>query len=166
LTDSTPFLIAGIDPGSRKTGYAFLEIAGNSITPHAYGVINAAKYKDHCDRYTCIHRELGTLLDRFRPGEAAVEDIFHHKNARSAFLLGQARGAILLTLALTGVKVFSYPPAVIKKAVTTYGRADKKQVCDMVKAILGLSKTPRTDAADALAIALTHAQTIRYRRML
>jgi crossover junction endodeoxyribonuclease RuvC len=161
LTNRSPLLIAGIDPGSQKTGYAFLEVRGRDIRPLSYGVIRASKYRNPAERYVHIYEELESLIDRFSPSQAAVEDIFHHKNARSAFVLGQARGVALLALARRGVEVFSYAPAVIKRSVTAYGRADKTQVCLMVRAILNLTKTPQADAGDALAVALTHAQTLR-----
>jgi crossover junction endodeoxyribonuclease RuvC len=161
LIDRPPLLIAGIDPGSLKTGYAFLEVRGLHVLPVSYGVIRAPRRGSPPERFVRIYEELESLLERFAPSQAAVEDIFHHKNARSAFMLGQARGVALLALARRGVEIFSYPPAVIKKSVTSYGRADKAQVCSMVRVILGLTKTPQADAGDALAVALTHAQTLR-----
>jgi crossover junction endodeoxyribonuclease RuvC len=165
LNGGGPLVIAGIDPGSSKTGYAFLGLEGGAVRAIAYGVIRAPRSGTPADRFLHIHRELLALTLKHRPREAAVEDIFHHKNVRSAFMLGQARGVAMLTLALGEVEIFSYPPAVIKKSVTAYGRADKLQVSQMVKAILGLTRPPPADAADALAVALTHAQTVRFRRL-
>ncbi len=161
MTSRSPLVIAGIDPGSRKTGYAFLEVRGREIAPLSYGVIRAAKCENPAGRFVHIYDELEALIGRFAPRQAAVEDIFHHKNARSAFMLGQARGVAILAMARRGVEVFSYAPALIKKSVTAYGRADKAQVCLMVRAILNLTTTPQADAGDALAVALTHAQTLR-----
>jgi crossover junction endodeoxyribonuclease RuvC len=164
LSCPSPLIIAGIDPGSLKTGYAFLEMSGSAIRPAGFGVISTAKYKSQPDKYLCIHESLKELLEKFHPAEGAVEDIFHHKNVRSAFILGQARGVALLTLAMCSVEVYSYPPALIKKAVAAYGRADKQQVQHMVKAVLGLREPVPVDASDALAVALTHAQSALYRR--
>jgi len=165
LNGGGPLVIAGIDPGSSKTGYAFLGLEGGDVRTIAYGVIHAPWSGAPAERFLHIHRELLELVTRLRPSEAAIEDIFHHKNVRSAFMLGQARGVAMLTLALREVEIFSYPPAVIKKSVTAYGRADKLQVSQMVKVILGLPQPPPADAADALAVALTHVQTVRYRRL-
>lgn len=161
MTSRSPLIIAGIDPGSQKTGYAFLEVRSRDIIPVSYGVVRASKHKNPAERLVHIYEELEAVIERFSPHQAAVEDIFHHKNARSAFMLGQARGVAILALARRGVEVFSYPPAVIKKSVTAYGRADKTQVCLMVRAILNLSKMPQADEGDALAVALTHAQTVK-----
>jgi crossover junction endodeoxyribonuclease RuvC len=163
LSGRDPLIIAGIDPGSLKTGYAFLEMSGAKIRPAGCGVISTSKYKNLPEKILCIHENLRRLLEEYRPKEGAVEDIFHHRNVRSAFILGQARGAVLLTLAMCGVEVYSYPPAVIKKAVADYGRADKQQILQMVKAVLGLREAVSVDASDALAIALTHSRSALYR---
>ncbi len=157
--------IAGIDPGSNKTGYAFLEVSGRDLRPLSSGVISTSRFKELPYKIAHIHRKLNELLDTFKPEEAAVEDIFHHKNALSAFKLGQARGAILLTLALKDIKVFSLPPAVIKKSIAAHGAADKRQVRSMVCAILRLDTPPPIDAADAFAAAITHARMAGFRRL-
>ncbi|MFH1435284.1 MAG: crossover junction endodeoxyribonuclease RuvC [Pseudomonadota bacterium] len=157
--------VAGIDPGSNKTGYAFIEVSGRVLQPLSFGVISTSRFKELPDKIAHIHLKLGELLDTFKPEEAAVEDIFHHKNAVSAFKLGQARGAVLLTLALRNIKVFSLPPAVVKKSIAAHGAADKRQVRSMVCAVLRLDKPPPIDASDALAVAVTHARTLGLRTL-
>ena len=166
MTRAPSLRITGIDPGSIKTGYAFLEVSGRDIQPLSFGVISTSRFKELPDKIAHIHRKLDELFDTFKPVEAAVEDIFHHKNALSAFKLGQTRGAILLTLALRDIRVFSYPPAVVKKTIAAHGAAEKRQVRGMVCAILRIDKPPPIDAADALAVAITHSRSKNLRDLM
>jgi crossover junction endodeoxyribonuclease RuvC len=108
------------------------------------------------ERLADIARALSEVIAEFRPVAVAVEDVFVHQNARSALALSQARGVVLAVAGLAALPVFSYPPAVVKRAVTGRGRAPKEQVSKMVQALVGLRSAPRADAADALAVAITH----------
>ncbi len=113
-------------------------------------------------RLQAIHRELRALAARWEPDEAAVEELFFSRNVRTAMSVGQARGVAILALADAGLEVAEYTPLAIKQAVTGYGSADKAQMQEMVKMLLGLSKVPRPDdAADALAVAICHLHSAR-----
>jgi crossover junction endodeoxyribonuclease RuvC len=115
-------------------------------------------------RLLTIHEALGGLLDQFRPDAVAVESLFFARNVTTAMTVGQARGIILLAAAQRGIPVAEYSPSEIKQAVVGYGKADKRQMQEMVRLILGLAETPRPDdAADALAVAICHLQTAPFR---
>lgn len=148
--------ILGIDPGSRITGYGVIDLEG--VKPHyvASGCIRTADGALE-QRLAQIYAGLGEVVGLHRPDAVAVERVFMAKNADSALKLGQARGAALVCMANHGLMIAEYAARQIKQAVTGQGGADKSQVQHMVTAILKLSATPQADAADALAIALTHA---------
>lgn len=150
--------ILGIDPGSRFTGYGIIEIkAGRSIWVNS-GCIRV-KGDSLAEKLCIISEGLNTLLDEFQPHEMAIEKVFVSRNVDSALKLGQARGAAISTVALRKIPVSEYTPTQIKKAVVGKGNAAKTQVQHMVVNLLGLSRAPQEDAADALAIALCHAHT-------
>lgn len=156
-----PTIIAGIDPGSRFTGFGVISVDGNRLTCIDYGCIAGAPKLEStlfADRLTRIYSGLRRLLETHSPQEIALEDVFHAVNARTALKLGQARGVALLAAAQTGAPLFEYSPLEVKKAVVGYGRAQKTQVQLMVRRLLNMSTPPQPlDAADALAIALCHA---------
>lgn len=156
-------IIAGIDPGSIKTGVSIVEVSRRQISIIYHGTIKTPQRHPFPERLLAMHEKLKDFLVKFKPVEAGIEDIFYHKNARTAFKLGQARGVILLTLASENVKIFSYPPAEIKKAVATYGAAGKLQIRKMIRQIYCLNYLPSSDEADALAVAYTHALECRLR---
>lgn len=150
--------VLGIDPGSARTGYAVLEMQEEGKARYLEcGVIEAVANAPLEQRLLTIGQGIEEVLDDFRPTQVAVEDLFYHRNARSALALGQARGAVLLVVAKAGLPVFSYAPALVKKVVVGRGRASKIQVQCMVQHICGLRTAPASDAADALAVALCHA---------
>lgn len=152
--------ILGIDPGSRVMGYALLTATDERSPKLAYvecGVLQAREGEPLDRRLGEIARGLTEVIAELRPDVVAVEDVFHAANARSALALGQARGAALAVAGMAGVPVFAYPPATVKQAVTGRGRATKEQVSHMVCVLVGLRRAPRSDAADALAVAVTHA---------
>jgi len=150
--------ILGIDPGSRFTGYGIIELnAGKSIWVNS-GCIKV-KADNLAEKLCIIADSLNILLDEFQPDEMAIEKVFVSHNVDSALKLGQARGAAIATVALRKIPVSEYTPTQIKKAVVGKGNATKVQVQHMMVNLLGLSKAPQEDAADALAIALCHAHT-------
>jgi crossover junction endodeoxyribonuclease RuvC len=152
--------ILGIDPGSERTGYGCVETDGRRHRLIACGAITAAAGDPFPNRLARIHKELSALLIRTRPECVAVESVFHAVNARSALKLGHARGVALLAAVEAGCTVVEYTPAEVKRAVVGYGRADKRQVQQMVKLLLGLEKAPSPyDAADALAVAICHVHS-------
>jgi crossover junction endodeoxyribonuclease RuvC len=150
--------VLGVDPGSRICGYAVVEVGGASDCRYVEcGVLTAAQRAPMEERLGEISRWLTDVVTELRPAVMAVEDVFTHKNDRSALALAQARGMVLAVAGLAGLAVYSYAPAVVKKTVTGRGRASKDQVASMVSALVGLRTPPRSDAADALAVAITHA---------
>jgi len=149
-------VIVGIDPGSRKTGYGIISVQGNHFTCLGYGVI-ATGDESLPERLRLIHSGLDALFARHTPAAVVVEEIFHHANVRSALVLGEARGVVLLAAAEAGIPLAEYTALQIKKSVVGYGKADKKQVQMMVRRLLNLKEDPQPlDASDALAIALCH----------
>ncbi len=149
--------ILGIDPGLATIGYALVDKETNHFDVLEYGVIKTSADKSDVERLEIIHRNIEALIKEFQPEEMAVEELFFNKNVKTAIVVGQARGVILLAGSQAGLKVAEYTPLQIKQAVVGYGRAEKKQVQQMVKSLLNLSEIPRPDdAADALAISICH----------
>ncbi|HAA46823.1 MAG: crossover junction endodeoxyribonuclease RuvC [Halomonas sp. 54_146] len=152
--------ILGIDPGSRVTGYGVIDVVGVKPCYVASGCIRTAEGALE-QRLAQIYAGLSEVVGLHRPAQVAIERVFMAKNPDSALKLGQARGAALVCMANHGLSLAEYAARQIKQAVTGQGGADKEQVQHMVTAILQLSATPQADAADALAIALTHAYNSR-----
>jgi crossover junction endodeoxyribonuclease RuvC len=152
--------IFGIDPGSERTGYGCLETDGSRHRLVLSGAITAPAAAAFPDRLLAIYRRLSALLAECRPDCVAIETLFHANNVRSALKLGHARGVAVLAAVEAGLTVVEYTPAEIKRAVVGYGRAEKHQVQQMVKLILGLAAAPSPhDAADALAVAICHVHS-------
>ena len=150
--------IFGIDPGSERTGYGCIDSSGSRHHLIACGTLSAPARATFPERLLAIHAGLTALFERHRPECVAVENIFYAKNVRSALKLGHARGVILLAASEAHLPVVEYTPAEIKRAVVGYGRAEKRQVQEMMKLLLGLESVPSPhDAADALAIAVCHS---------
>ncbi len=149
--------IFGIDPGSERTGYGLIESAGSTQRLVVCGSLSAPARATFPDKLMAIHAGLQRLLEAHRPDCVAVENIFYARNVRSALKLGHARGVALLAASEARLPVAEYSPAEIKRAVVGYGRAEKGQVQDMVRLLLGLESAPSPhDVADALAVALCH----------
>jgi crossover junction endodeoxyribonuclease RuvC len=147
----------GIDPGSRGTGYGIIEKGGNHLQWVAYGEIKPPQHAALSICLKTICGKIANITEEEKPDAIAVEDIFYGKNVKSLIKQGHVRGAIILTCSQMGIPVFEYTPLEIKQAVVGYGRAEKSQVQTMVRAILKIPETIRADAADALAIAICHA---------
>ncbi len=153
-----PYRVLGIDPGSRVTGYGVVEVLGPGRYRYVEcGVIQAERRAPIHERLVEIAAGLREVIEEFSPAVAAIEDVFAKKNARSALMLGQARGVALLVVAEAAVELVSYAPAFVKKTVTGRGAATKEQVQRMVTALCQLDLPPAPDASDALALALCHA---------
>lgn len=150
--------ILGIDPGTAATGWAVLEEKKKGEAKLvAFGCVNTSKLKSSEERLLEIGKDIKTLIKKYKPDEAAVEDIFFFKNLKTAITVSQARGVLLYKIAKNRIPVQSYTPLQVKQALTGYGRADKKQIQIMVKNILKLKSIPKPDdAADAIAIAICH----------
>lgn len=152
--------ILGIDPGSRVTGYGIIDSDGAQTRYVASGCIRAGT-GSFCGRLNDIYSRVGDLVAEFGPRDVAVEQVFMHRNADSALKLGQARAAAICGTFTGDTLLYEYAAREIKQAVVGKGGADKHQVQHMVKAILSLRETPRSDEADALAAAICHAHTFR-----
>ncbi len=151
-------LILGVDPGLATVGYALVEKDGNKIICHDYNTIITSPDLPNIKRLEKIHLRLEEVIKSYKPDQMAVEELFFNKNVKTAILVGQARGVILLAGSQSGLKVAEYTPLQVKQAVVGYGRARKSQVQQMVKALLKLKEIPRPDdAADALAVSICHA---------
>jgi crossover junction endodeoxyribonuclease RuvC len=151
--------ILGVDPGSRRCGYAVIEVdSAGDCTYVECGVLGAAERAPLEDRLAEITRDLHQVIAELAPGVVAVEDVFSGRNARSALALAHARGAVFAVAGTAGLRVCSYPPAVVKKRVAGNGRAPKEQVARMAAMLVRLRELPQADAADALAVALAHAR--------
>ncbi len=149
--------VFGIDPGCDRTGYGCVDTDGSRHRIVVCGAITTPALASFPDKLHLIHQRLTLLLAECRPQFVAIENVFYSVNARSALKLGHARGVAMLAVVEAGLAVFEYTPAEIKRAVVGYGRADKPQVQQMVKLLLGLDSVPTPhDAADALAVAICH----------
>jgi len=147
--------VLGVDASLRSTGVGIVERNGARLQAGAYGLIKNPPQAPHSVCLRRVHEEITALLNRHHPDAAAIEGGFYFKNVRTAMILGEVRGVVIAACAAAGVPVYEYSPRSAKQAVTGFGGAQK----DMVVAILGLQETPPEDAADALAIAICHAQS-------
>ena len=152
-----PIRILGIDPGSRTTGFGVIDVLGRESHYVASGCIKTIKNDELAGRIGIIVQHIGEIIDTYRPNIAAIEQVFVNVNPAATLMLGQARGAAIAALVLRGLPVYEYTALQVKQAVVGKGKAAKEQVQHMVVQMLKLSGTPQSDAADGLAIALTHA---------
>jgi len=153
-----PIRILGVDPGLRNTGWGVIEAAGTRLTYIGCGSIHTDAATSLAERLASIHRALAKLVGDERPAEAAVEETFVNRDPQSTLKLGQARGAALAALALMELPVAEYAANLIKKTVVGVGHAEKRQVQAMVKMLLPSCRLTTPDSADALAVAICHAQ--------
>ncbi len=160
-------IVMGIDPGTAITGYGVLKINKNDILPIAYGVINTPSGIRLSERLLQIYKGIEHLINRYKPDEVAVEELFFSKNTKTAISVSHARGVILFACEYNNKQIFEYKPVVIKKTVAGNGKADKKEIQKTITLILKLKEIPKPDdAADALAIAYTHSSFRRFRKYL
>ena len=155
-------IILGIDPGTAICGYGVVEHLGNRFRLLDYGAVRSSNDISTAARLHIIYEGVSQIIEKYQPEQMAVEELFFNKNVKTALVVGQARGVILLAGQMKGLSIYEYTPLQVKQAVVGYGRAEKQQVQFMVKAILNLSEVPKPDdAADALAIAICHGHSIR-----
>jgi crossover junction endodeoxyribonuclease RuvC len=162
------YITVGIDPGTGTTGYGVVGLTHRGdFTLLACGVIRTPPRTPMHLRLQELFNDLRALIDEFRPHGVAIEKLFFGRNVTTAITVGQARGIVLLTAALAQVEVAEYTPAEVKQAIAGYGNADKRQVQEMVQRILDLPEIPRPDdAADGVAIAVCHLQSLYYHRRI
>jgi crossover junction endodeoxyribonuclease RuvC len=164
MNETAGRVILGLDPGTASTGYGVLSIAGNRFRTLDFGVIETPSKVALELRLEMIFSQVGDLLTRHHPDATAVESLFFNTNVSTALAVGHARGVALLACSRASCSVFEYTPQQVKMAVVGYGKASKEQVMEMVRVLLGLQQAPRPDhAADALAIAICHANTLGIR---
>jgi crossover junction endodeoxyribonuclease RuvC len=149
--------ILGVDTSLRSSGVAIVEASGQKLSTLAHGRIRNKPSVPHSACLAEIFQQIDSLIEEFQPDEVAIEGAFFAKNAKTAMILGQARGAVLAACAIKALPVYEYSPRSIKQAVVGVGSAQKEQVALMVMRLLGLKEQPQEDAADALAAAICHA---------
>ncbi len=153
-------IILGIDPGTAITGYGVIAHEGNHLRRITFGAVRTEPSMQLAARLSKIYQQVQEIIREYRPEVVAVEELFFNKNVRTALAVGQARGVILLASETAGLETVEYTPLQVKQAVVGYGRAEKKQVQEMVRMLLCLTEIPKPDdAADALAIAICHAHS-------
>ncbi len=161
--EGSPLRILGLDPGTATTGYGIVDVFDGEMRLVTYGVIETPAGDPPERRLQSIYRQINALITAHRPERAAVEQLFFGRNITTAIAVGQARGVLLLALAEADIAMSEYSPPRIKEAITGYGKADKAQMQLMVRHLLALNETPRPDdAADALAVAITHARYVAF----
>ncbi len=159
--------ILGLDPGTATTGYGIIDVVDGRLTAVTYGTITTPAKTPMAERLQTIYNELNQLLATYQPDTAGIEEVFFGRNITTAITVGQARGVLLLSLANANVSIGEYSPPKIKDAVAGYGKANKAQVQLMVRNLLELEETPRPDdAADGLAVAITHYYYHRFESLL
>jgi len=159
--------VLGIDPGTATTGFAVVREDDREAVLVTCGAITTRSDQAAAERLGCIYRALSQLVAEYQPSAVAVEQLFFSRNVRTAFAVGQARGIALLAAVHAGVPVYEYTPQQVKQAIAGYGAADKAQVQDMVRLVLGLETVPQPDdAADAVAVAVCHIHSARLLELL
>ena len=153
--------VLGLDPGTRHFGWGVVTRSGTRLHYVAHGIVHAGDRASIAARLVTIERALVEVIEAHAPAEASVEALFYAKDPQAAAKLGHARGVSLLVCARAGLDVYEYAPALVKRAIAGSGRAEKAQVARMVQVVLGMPSLPPADAADALALAVTHLQRIR-----
>lgn len=158
--NSKTIKILGIDPGTGIMGYGIIEKTGASIKPVKYGCIRTKVNLNQPDRLHFIYKSLSDIIEKEKPDQVAIESLFFFKNQKTVISVAEARGVAIICAKNYGISVFEYTPLQIKQALTGYGRAEKQQIQEMVKVTCKLKECPKPDdAADALAVAICHAQT-------
>lgn len=157
--------IVGIDPGTALLGFGVIDVDDDPVLVD-FGVVETTAADAMPDRLLSLYESLTTLFDRFRPDVMAIEQLFFARNVTTAITVGQARGIALLAAAQARIEVFEYSPSQVKHAISGYGKADKHQMQEMVRIMLGMEYLPHPDdAADALAVALCHSQRSQFASM-
>lgn len=157
--------ILGIDPGIARAGWGIIRIDNGQFSGVDFGCFESSSTEFEAFRLKKLHLFFRSLINKHKPDVVSLEELFFAANAKTALTVGQARGVIVLTACLLNIQIYSYTPLQVKQALTGYGRADKNQIQTMVKTILKLTQLPKPDdAADALAIAITHAFSYKMAR--
>ena len=157
-------IILGIDPGIATVGYGLIDCVANKFKFLDYGTIQTTPDTDFPERLQIIYNQMQEIIKYYKPQDLAIEELFFNKNVKTAIMVGHARGVEVLAAQVMDVEVYEYTPLQIKQAVVGYGRAEKHQVQEMVKLLLNLKEIPKPDdAADALAVALCHGSSLKFK---
>lgn len=157
-------IILGIDPGIAIVGYGIIECKGNHFKAIDYGCITTDSSLLFPERLKIVYDEITNIIDKYKPDDCAIEELFFNKNVKTAIKVGQARGVEILAAINKNLDIYEYTPLQIKQAIVGYGRAEKHQVQEMVKILLNLKKVPKPDdVADALAVAICHGSSINFK---
>ncbi len=157
-------IFLGLDPGTATTGFGVIDSDGENLKLLDYGCIETTANEILPTRLNQISKDLLEIINCWKPDAIAIEELFFSKNVKTAMTVAHARGAIMQKLAEKGYEIYEYKPMQIKEAVSGYGRADKKQIQRMVQMILDMREIPRPDdAADALAVAICHANVVQFK---
>ena len=158
--------VLGIDPGLAIVGYGIIDFDGNKYKTVDYGVITTPAKTSYAKRIKMLYDAMERLLEQYAVDEVAIEELFFNRNTATAITVAQARSALVLAVMNRDIELFEYTPLQVKQSVCGYGRADKKQIQEMVQRLLGLQTIPKPDdAADALAVAIGHCSTNRFSKM-
>ena len=158
--------VLGIDPGLAIVGYGIIDFDGNKYKTVDYGVITTPAKTSYAKRIKMLYDAMERLLEQYAVDEVAIEELFFNRNTATAITVAQARGALVLAVMNRDIELFEYTPLQVKQSVCGYGRADKKQIQEMVQRLLGLQTIPKPDdAADALAVAIGHCSMNRFSKM-
>ncbi len=160
-------LVLGLDPGTARTGYGLVrEHPDGTLEAIAYGVYTTTPDTPTAHRLLSLYHQLNQTLANHHPQQVAIEELFFGKNVTTGIKVAQARGVLLLALAQAGLPIYEYKPKTAKMTITGFGDADKYQMQEMIRQLLGLENIPKPDdAADGLAIAITHLQSTRFERL-
>jgi crossover junction endodeoxyribonuclease RuvC len=157
-------IILGVDPGIATVGFGVVELVGNKYRVLDYGAILTPSDQLFPHRLRAVYNQLNDIIKRYRPDDLAIEELFFNKNVKTAIKVGHARGVEILAAVNHDIEVYEYTPLQVKQAVVGYGRAEKKQVQEMVKILLNLDKIPKPDdVADALAVAICHGSSLKFK---
>lgn len=163
----TGLRILGIDPGIAIVGFGFIDKQGHKLVPVQYGSIQTEAHTEDAVRLKQVYEAAVQLIDKYKPDAVAIEKLFFNKNVTTALTVGQARGVLMLAAVQQGLPIAEYTPLQVKQAIVGYGKAEKKQVQEMVKMFLHLSAVPKPDdVADALAVAICHAHSAKLQTIL
>ncbi len=158
--------ILGIDPGLAIVGYGIIDVKNNNCKVVDYGVITTESNSALPVRLEYVYSSLLKIIEEYKPDEAAIEELFFNKNVKTAITVGHARGVEILACRNSRLEIYEYTPLQIKQSITGYGRADKRQIQEMTKILLNLKELPKPDdAADALAVAITHGTALNFKEM-
>ena len=159
--------ILGIDPGYAILGWGVIDVEGNHFSAVDYGAVTTEDGEDMPDRLKTLYNELMDIIAEYNPDQVSIEELFFNTNNKTAIFVGQARGVAILACVNSGVDIYEYTPLQIKQGLSGYGRADKKQIQQLVKMMLNLREIPKPDdTADALAAAICHGNTANSRKRM